>query len=272
MSKKQIINAGSSWGDLSLKEVYDYRHLIKSLAWRDIKVKYAQTLIGVLWAVLQPTITILILTFVFQRVASISIEIVPPLLYIFSGYLSWSYFSNIVSRASDSIVDAQDMIQKIYFPKLVLPLSKAISCIIELIVVFCLLVALLIYYDYPISTNIFFFPLILFINLLFSVSFAIWISSLTIRYRDFRFITPFFLQLGIFITPIAYPVSNVPEMFRHLYFLNPLVGLIEATRWSVLSIGEINISLGYSILVTLLLLFSGLLYFSKIDKTIADII
>jgi len=272
VSKKQVISSPSRLSFVDFKEVYKYRQLIYSFAIRDIKVKYAQTFLGVLWIILQPLLTILLLSFVFQKVAGVSTGTIPPFLYILSGYWAWSYFSSVVSGAGDSVIGAQSMVQKIYFPRLALPMGKAISALMDTAIVLVILIAMLIYYKYPITINIFYFPLAILATVICGFSVGTWISALTIRFRDFRFITPFLLQLGLFITPIAYPLDQVPEAYHSLYFLNPMVGITELCRWSLLSTGTIGIATFYAVAITIILLITSVLYFGSVEKTMADII
>jgi len=272
MSRKQIISPSSKFSFLDFREVYKYRQLLVSLAVRDIKVKYAQTYIGVFWVVLQPIITILLLSFVFQKIVGVATAGVPAFLYILSGYWAWSYFSNVVAGAGDAVISSQDMIQKIYFPKLTLPLSKAVSALVDTAIVLAILFLLMLYYKYPVSTNIFYFPLAMIATVLCGFSIGTWISAITVRYRDFRFITPFLLQLGLFVTPVAYPIDQVPEQYHFIYFLNPMVGIIEFCRWSLLSVGSLGVSVFYSAIVIFVLFISSLFYFGKVEKIMADII
>ena len=272
MSKKQIISPPSRFSLVDLREVYRYRQLLISLTVRDLKVRYAQTFIGGVWVILQPLFTILLLSFVFQKIAGVSTEGVPPFLYILSGYWAWSYFSSVVVGAGDAIIGAQDMVQKIYFPKLSLPLSKAVSALVDTAIVLVLLALVMIYYRYPVTGRTLFFPFAILATVLCGFAIGTWISAITIRYRDFRFITPFLLQLGLFITPIAYPVDQVPEMYQTIYFLNPMVGIIEFCRWSLLSVGTLGPSVIYSAIMITVLLVTSILYFGNVEKTMADII
>lgn len=270
--KKTVISPPARFAFPNLAEVYNYRQLIYSLAWRDIKVKYAQTYVGVLWVLLQPVIAILLLSFVFQKVATIGTEGVPPLLYIMCGYWSWSFFASAVALGGSSIVSAQEMVKKIYFPKLTLPLSVMVTVAVDSIIVFIFLLALLVYYQQPITYNLLAFPIVIIATIMCSLTLAIWVSAASIRYRDFRFVVPFLLQIGLFVTPIAYSINQVPSLYQKIYQLNPMVGIVEASRWSLLSIGDFPSSFIYSIVIVFVFGFLGLFYFGKVEQTIADLI
>lgn len=272
MSEKRIIKPPSPWSSIDFKELYAYRHLLVSLAWRDIRVKYAQTFVGLAWAVLQPLITIFLLSFVFQRVAKVDTDDIPPLLFTLAGYASWSYFSVLLINAGNSVISAQGMIQKIYFPRLVLPLSKALAGLVEFGVILICLLALMVLNGHFSFENIYFFPVILALTLLCGLAGGIWISALTVRYRDFRFVTPFMVQVGLFLTPIAYPLDTVPQNFLSIYYLNPMVGIAEGFRWTLLGVGQPWPALFFSIGITTILFVGGILYFAKVEKIMADII
>ncbi len=267
-----IITPSSKWSFVDFRELYRFRQLLWSLAWRDIKVKYAQTFIGLLWAIINPLLTIIFLSFVFHRVAKVDTGNVPALLFTLTGYAAWMYFSTLLQTAGDSILSAQGMIQKIYFPRLILPLSKALSGLLEFAVILLCIFAFMFYYNFKPSFNIIYFPLFLLVSIITALTGGIWISALTVRYRDFRFITPFLVQLGLFITPIAYPSSNVPEKYLSLYFLNPMASVVEGFRWSLLGL-EFDIHyLWLSVLGVIVMCILGLYYFSKVEKIMADII
>lgn len=272
MTENRIIKPPSQWSSIDFGELYMYRHLLTSFAWRDIRVKYSQTVLGLVWAVLQPMVTIVLLSFVFQRIGRVSTGEVPPLLFTLVGYATWSYFSVLLSSAGNSVLDAQQMIKKIYFPRLVLPLSKAVACAVEFVVILICIVLLMVYYGYWKLDNIAFLPFVLFMTVMCGLAGGIWISALTVRYRDFRFITPFLIQGGLFLTPIAYPLSAVPNQYLSFYNLNPMVGIAEGFRWTLLDIGDPWPSIMHSAIISLTLLISGVFYFSKVEKIMADIL
>ncbi len=270
--KKTVITSKPEKLSEQLREVWNYRELLLVLAYRDFRLKYAQAFLGITWAVLNPTINLILLSFVFHYVTKVETAGTPPLLFTMVGLVGWTYFSEVFSGAGDAVLNAQQMVRKIYFPRLILPLSKAITALIDLGIALVLLLGLWIAFGFWPSSNIIYFPLFLFLAMLTALTGGIWLSALTIRYRDFRYISPVLLRLGLFITPIAYAASEVPEQWRALYFLNPLAAAIEGFRWSLIEGAPFPHEgwLGFIILV--LLFVGGLFYFSKMEAVIADII
>ncbi len=272
MDKKTIISSkpDSFWNTLG--EVYSYRELLWSLALRDLKVKYAQTLIGFLWALINPLVTLLILSFVFGQIANVNTNGVPHQLFTIIGLLGWTYFSNLLIDSSDSLIQNQNMIQKIYFPKIILPLSKAISGLIDFLITLFLVIVFMFYYGVTPSGNILYFPFFLILAIFAGLAGGFWISALTVRYRDFRFIVNFLVRIGLYATPIAYASSSVPEKFQFIFNLNPLVGVIEGMRWCLLDMPTNFDGIYISVIVLTLVFITGLFYFNRVVKYIADII
>lgn len=255
-----------------LRELYEYRELLWTLAYRDFKVKYAQTILGVLWAVIEPLFTAILLSFVFNKVAKANTYGVNPILFGLTGMIAWNYFSNVVNQGTTSLILAQNMVKKIYFPKILLPASKAVAALPDL---FIALVFTLIYYflywgDF--GLNLLYFPLFLIITVFAAISLGIWFSALNIRYRDFRHIVPFIIRIGLFITPIAYTTMEVPEQYRWLFYLNPMTGVIEGMRWSLFGLEILWPYFIISIFMIIFLFISGFYFFNKMEKNIADII
>lgn len=258
--------------DISLREIWEYRHLIYSLAWRDIKVRYIQSILGVLWLFFKPLLSLLVLVFIFSRVINVDTQNIPPVLFTMSGVIVWSYFSSLIDDAGSSILNAQEMVKKIYFPRLVLPLSKALSGLLEFIASLIILFVLLLLYEEPISINLVFFPLFILLTMMGASGLGILISSLTIRFRDLKFIVPFFLRIGLYVSPIAYSSHMIPEKYAFFLYINPLIGVIDGFRWSMFGIDN---GFGHiwsaGVLIPFLFIFS-LFIFSKVEHTIADII
>lgn len=244
------------------------------LTYRDIRVKYAQTSIGFIWALINPLFQIIILSFIFGTVAKIGTGNVPVphIIFTTAGMCGWTYFANVFSNAGASIIGAQGMISKIYFPRLIIPLSKAIVAFIDLTIILILLLILCIYYEVPISKNIYFLPFFILAAVLSGLTGGIWMSALTIRYRDFIHLIPFILRLGMYATPIAYPIQAVPKEYQFLFFLNPLTGIVEGIRWSFIG-GDLHLN-GFLISssVILLLFVLSFIYFSSVEDEIVDII
>jgi len=254
------------------KEINTYRELMWTLTYRDFRVKYAQTALGFLWAILNPLFTLVILSFVFGTVAKVDTGDVPHILYTIAGLCGWTYFASVLSTAGQSLIASQNMIKKIYFPRLIIPFSKAITGLIDLIVVFVILAILMAIYGFAPSPNLIYLPLFVLMALLAGLTAGIWASALTIRYRDFKQIIPVILRLGMYVTPIAYPASAVPEKFKLLFFINPMAGVVEGMRWSIIGGPLPQLELYISFGIVLFFFITGLMYFTKIEKVMVDII
>ncbi|MES2734361.1 MAG: ABC transporter permease [Bacteroidota bacterium] len=270
--QKLVIDADKKSLSLNLKELYQYRDLFLILAYRDLRVRYAQTFLGILWAVIQPLATLGIFILVFGRVVKVDTGGVPYPLFALAGMSMWTYFSTVMSQAGNSIIGAQSMIQKIYFPRLVIPLSKAMVGLVDLFIGLGFLVAVMIWYRFTPSPNLFFLPLFIGLNIMAALSVGIWLSTLTIRFRDFQYVVPFMVQFGLYATPVGYPASLIPEKYRLLYFLNPMAGVIEGTRWSLFG-GEALPGYAYISFGLIFVLFvSSLYYFRRTERVMADIV
>lgn len=268
-----IIDAERRGWRLNLRELVDYRELLFILAWRDFRVRYAQTLLGVVWGVVQPVVTLLILIVIFGRGLKVDSGPLPYSVFALAGLAAWSYFSYLLSNAGTSIVGAAHMVQKIYFPRLILPLSKAIVGFVEFGITFVFLVALMIYYRIPVSPHVAWSPLFLLLTVAAGMAAGLWLSALTIRYRDFQHIVPFMVRIGLYVTPIAYPASVVPEQYRTAYYLlNPMAGVVEGFRWSTVGGPPPDFWAWVSFLVLFVLLVSGLFYFKRVERVMADIL
>jgi lipopolysaccharide transport system permease protein len=270
---KLIIEAGKTerqyWRDL-----LRYRELFYFLAWRDILVRYKQTVIGLAWAVLRPLLTMIILTVIFGKLAKMPSGEVPYAILVFSGILPWQFFATALSESGHSLVSNAGMISKIYFPRLVLPASSVITSLADFLVSAAIMAALMAWYGYLPSANIVCLPL--FIGMAFAMAFGagLWIAALMVRYRDFRFIVPFIVQFGLYISPVGFYSNVVPEQWRLLYSLNPMVGVIDGFRWAILG-GQHTIYLpGFVLSLGVLsaLVGSAIWYFRKTEKAFADII
>lgn len=272
---KIIIDASKTKLLPNFRELYRYRDLFVTLSWRDFRVRYAQTSIGILWAVVQPVITIFILSLVFTELAGVKTPVPGPL-FIAAGMAVWSYFSFVMTNSGDSIISSQDMIKKIYFPRLIIPLSKAVVGLIDLGISILILIILMIYYneDVTLTGNAWMAPLFILMGMIAALGVGIWLSALTVRFRDFKHVVPFMVQIGLYITPIAYPstfvTEKLPTWAANLYFLNPMAGVIQGFRWSLFG-GEAPGTFTWISLAMILFIFvTGILYFTKVEKTMAD--
>tara|TARA_X000000950_G_C13900794_1_gene654812 strand:+ start:557 stop:1375 length:819 start_codon:yes stop_codon:yes gene_type:complete len=260
---------------INFKELVRYKDLFFTLTWRDFRVRYAQTTIGFLWAIIQPLLTLLILYLVFGKFIGVNTKI-PHLVFTMSGISIWSYFSFVMTNSGNSIISSQNMVKKIYFPKIIIPLSKAMVGFIDFGISIFLLVVLMIYYGVEFSNNLYFAPIFILFGIIAALAVGIWLSALSVRYRDFQYIVPFFVQIGLYITPVAYPASfateKLPSWAQKLYFLNPMAGVVQGFRWSVFG-GESPGSLVVlSFLMIIFLFISGIFYFGFIEDEIADFV
>src|ERR1700730_9740037 len=252
------------WWALPFGELWDYRELLYFFVWRDIKVRYKQTAIGAAWAVLQPFLTMLIFSLFFGRLARSSSQGLPYPVFYYSALLPWMYFAGALQNATNTIVENQRLITKVYFPRLALPLSAVLSGLVDFCVSFLMFVAMMIYYRIHPSLALFWLPLFLLLAMLTALGVGLWLSALNAIYRDVRYVLPFLVQFWLFASPVAYPSSLVPVKWRWLYGLNPMAGVIEGFRWSLAGNGKppsglIFVSTG----VVLVVLLSGVVYFQK---------
>jgi lipopolysaccharide transport system permease protein len=268
-----IIEAGRSerqyWRDL-----WRYRELFYLLAWRDLLVRYKQTVVGVAWSLIRPLLTMLVLTVVFGKLGRMPSAGVPYSLLVFCGMLPWQFFSNAMAESGNSLVGNSNLISKVYFPRLVVPASSVITSFVDFLIAGIFLVILMCWYHYVPPVNIVALPV--FVLLAFAASFGVglWISALMVEYRDFRFIVPFIVQFGLYISPVGFLSAVVPEKYRLLYSLNPIVGVIDGFRWSILG-GEHVIywpGLAVSVAGVVVLVVTGISYFRKTERSFADII
>jgi len=270
------VDASDSTLKLNLKELFRYKDLFWVLAYRDLRVRYAQTFLGLLWAFIQPLSTLLIISVVFGRFVKVDTGGIPYPVFAIIGVSLWTYFSFVLTQSGGSVIGAQEMVKKIYFPRLVIPLSKAVVGFVDFGVAILLLIGLFFYYGIIPSSNIVFLPIFLILTLISSLAVGIWLSALTIRYRDFQYIIPFFVQFGLYITPVAYPtdvvVNNLPSWASFLFYLNPMAGIIEGFRWCLIGGVAPNGYFWVSISIVFILFISGIYYFRKIERVMADII
>jgi lipopolysaccharide transport system permease protein len=273
MPKTTVIEAGTPAAFFkNLRSLLHYRDLIGMLSYRDIRVRYIQSWLGMSWVLLNPLVSMLLLYFVFSVVVQTDTMGVPPLLFTIAGLCAWNYFSRVVTEAGQSLIGAQTLIKKIYFPRLLLPVSKSLSGLIDLIVVILLLLVMILIYQVPLTWKALWIIPLSFLVIIVGLGSGIWVAALTIRYRDFYHILPILLRIGMFISPIAYKASLVPESYQWAYQLNPLTGIMEGFRWALFETPFPSEALKLSIIVGFLLLGSGLWYFTRIEHKMADIL
>lgn len=258
---------------LELDELWRYRELLWFLVWRDILIRYKQTVIGVSWAVLQPVVTMAIFAVIFGRLAKIPSDGVPYPIFAFAALLPWNFFSQALARSGTSLVGNTNLITKIYFPRLLIPLAASVSPIVDFACSFLVLLGLMVFYGMTPGAGMIALPFFILLALLTSLAMGLWLSALNVKYRDVGHTIPFLVQVWMYASPVAYSVTMVPEKWRLLYSLNPIVGVIEGFRWALL--GSRQPDFGVIIVsgvMMLVLLFTGLLYFKRMEQTFADII
>jgi lipopolysaccharide transport system permease protein len=268
-----VIEAGQTEGQY-WKDLYRYRELFYFLSWRDILVRYKQTVIGIAWAVLRPFLTMIVFTIVFGRLAKLPSEGAPYPILVFSAVLPWQLFANSLSEASNSLINNANLISKVYFPRLIIPASSVITSFVDFLISGAILVLLMIWFQFLPGCRIFTLPLFIAIAFAASVGCGLWLTALNVKYRDFRYIVPFIVQFGLFISPVGFSSGIVPEKWRLLYSVNPMVGVIDGFRWAIIgretSIYWPGFVLSLSLVVIILV--TGVRYFRKTEKTFADII
>lgn len=255
-------------------DIWQYKDLFYILTWRDIKVRYKQTVIGILWSILRPLITMLVFTIVFSWIAKMPSEAdVPYPILVFAAMIPWQFFANAISESSNSLISSGQLITKVYFPRIIIPASSTITSFIDLILSLIILFLLMLYYQYFPSWQIFFLPLALVQVFILAFGMGLILTTLNIKYRDFRYVVPFILQLGLYISPVGFSSNVIPEKWQYFYALNPMVGTIEGFRWCLLGTNNLNINiLIMTITVSVALFFIGFNYFRKMERNFADLI
>lgn len=254
------------------KDIWLFRELFYILAWRDIKVRYKQTVLGLSWSIIRPLLTTIIFTVVFNRVAKMSAPPgVPYAILVMSGMLPWQFFANALSESSNSLIGNANLISKIYFPRLIIPASSIVTSLVDFLITIGLLFLMMAYYQFLPDLKIVFLPLFLLLALVVSLGVGLYMTALNVKYRDFRYIIPFVIQIGIYLTPVGFSSSEVPAKWRLLYSLNPMVAVVDGFRWCIIGKEELYMpGLFTSSVIALLLLCLGIWYFRKTEKSFAD--
>lgn len=267
------IEPSKGWVSLKFREIWEYRELLYFLIWRDVKVRYKQTVLGIGWAIIQPFLTMVVFSIFFGKLAKMPSDGIPYPIFAYAGLVPWTFFSNGLSKGSNSLVSSSNLIKKIYFPRLIIPVSSVLSGLLDFILAFIILIGMMFYFGIFPGSKIMWIPLLLSLSLLTSLSVSLWLSAMNVQFRDVQYITPFLTQLWLFATPIAYPSSLLSEPWRTIYGLNPMVGVVEGFRWALLNTdtapGPVIV---VSSLVTVILLIGGALYFRRMEKSFADVV
>lgn len=256
-----------------LKELWEYRELLYFLVWRDIKVRYKQTVLGAAWAILQPVMTMVVFSLFFGMLAKMPSDGLPYPLFAYAALVPWTFFAYALTQSSDSLVGSANLIKKVYFPRLIIPLSSVLSGAVDFLLAFLVLLGMMVFYGIVPTKNIVWLPLLLLLAFTTAVGVGLWLSALNVQYRDVRYTVPFLTQFWLFATPIAYPSSLLPEPMRVLYGLNPMVGVVEGFRWALLGTDTAPGPMAIvSVLATVAILISGVLFFRRMEDSFADII
>ena len=268
-----VITPPRGWLDLNLKELWEYRELLYFFVWRDIKVRYKQTVIGAGWAIIQPFFTMVVFSLFFGMLAKIPSEGLPYPIFYYSALLPWMYFANALTGATNTMVEHQRVITKVYFPRLILPLAAVLAGLVDFGIAFLILIGMMLFYGVVPTAAVLLLPFFLLLAVATALGAGLWLSALNAIYRDVRYAVPFLVQFWMFASPVAYPSSLIPERWRWLYGLNPMAGVIEAFRWALTGRGSPpSVLLFVSVAAVLLVLLGGIVYFRRMESTIADVV
>ncbi len=266
-----LITPSEGWIALRLREVWEYRELVGFLIWRDIKVRYKQTALGATWAIIQPLMTMVVFSLFFGQLAKMPSDGIPYPIFSFAGLVPWTFFANGLGQASNSLINSANLIRKVYFPRLVVPLATVASGIVDFALAFVVLLGMMVWYRIMPTFNVIWLPALLLLALVTALGVGLWLAALTVQYRDVRYALPFLTQFWMFATPIVYPSHLLSEPWRTVYGLNPMVGVVEGFRWALLGTAEgPGPLIGVSAVAAVLILVSGAFYFRRLEKTFAD--
>ena len=268
-----IIKPSKGWVSLKLHELLEYRELLYFLTWRDIKVRYKQTVLGAAWAIIQPFFTMVVFSLFFGKLAKIPSDGIPYPLFSYAALVPWTFFANGLNQSSNSLVGSANLITKIYFPRMVIPISSIVSGILDFVLAFIVLLGMMAFYGMVPTSNIFWLPFLLLLAFITALGVGMWLSALNVQFRDVRYTLPFLTQFWLFATPIAYPSSLLAEPWRTIYGINPMVGVVEGFRWALLGTETVpGPIIAVSSLASLAALISGVFYFRRMEKTFADVV
>jgi lipopolysaccharide transport system permease protein len=268
-----IIRPSRGWVSLRLRDLWEYRELLYFLVWRDVKVRYKQTVLGAAWAIIQPFFTMVVFSLFFGQLAKMPSDGIPYPIFSYAALVPWTFFASGLGQSSNSLVGSANLITKVYFPRLVMPISSVISGTVDFVLAFIVLLGMMLFYGIVPTINVIWLPLLLLLALVAALGVGLWLSAMNVQFRDVRYIVPFLTQFWLFATPIAYPSSLLSEPWRTLYGLNPMVGVVEGFRWALLGTNTApGLVIIASSLAALFLLVSGAFYFRRMEKTFADVV
>lgn len=267
------IRPSKGWIPLNFHELWEFRELLYFLTWRDIKVRYKQTILGAAWAIIQPLFSMVIFSLFFGKLAKIPSDDIPYPIFSYSALVPWTFFANGLTNSANSLVGSANLVKKVYFPRLVIPISSVLSGVVDFILAFVVLLGMMLYYGITPTVNVVWLPLLLLLALVTSLGVGLWLTAMNVQFRDVRYIVPFLVQAWMYATPIVYPSSLLDEPWRTLYGINPMVGVVEGFRWALLGTDTApGLMILVSTLVALVLLISGAFYFRRMEKTFADVV
>lgn len=271
-ARRAVIEPPRGWHVLDLKEIWHYRELLFFLAWRDVKVRYKQTVLGIFWVVLQPFMSMVLFSVIFGNFMGVTTDEPYPV-FTYVALLPWTFFANALGRSGVSLVTDANLISKIYFPRIILPFAAILSSLVDFGVSFLIMLGMLAYYRITPASSLLALPILMALAFMTAFSFGVWLSALNVKYRDITYIIPFLIQFWFFLTPVAYPSSIIPEQWQFLYSLNPMTGVVEGFRWVLLGQETIPaMSLLFSTLIVLVVLLGGLFYFRRMEYEFADVV
>ena len=267
-----IIRPPRKWVPVDFKELWEYRELLYFFTWRDVKLRYKQTGLGIAWAIIQPLFLMIVFSLFFGGLAQIPSDGVPYPLFSLAALLPWTLFAEGMTRSTISMVSNANIMTKVYFPRLIMPVASIMSPLVDFCVAFGILIIMMAYYGFVPTLNVIFLPLLVVFAMMTSLAVGLWLSALNVKYRDFQYTVPFLIQIWMFASPVVYPASMVPEQFRFLYALNPMTGVIEGFRWALLGTNPPTTMIFISLGVVIALLVSGVFYFRRMEQYFADIV
>lgn len=271
-NKTILIKPQHGWMPINLRELWAYRELLYFLVWREIKLRYKQTILGATWAIIQPFFMMVIFTLFFGKFVDIPSEGIPYPLFSYAALLPWMLFSEGINRSVNSLIQDNNLIKKIYFPRLIMPLSGSISPLVDFMFSFAVFIGIMFFFGFSLSLRIFWLPVFLILALITSLAVGLWLSAINVQYRDVRYVTPFLIQFWFFASPVVYSSISLPKSWQLLYGLNPMVGVIEGFRWVLLGTKPPTSLMIVSVTIVLIILISGVFYFRKMEKIFADVI
>lgn len=270
---KIVVDAKDNWKIFHLDDLWHYRELFFFLVWRDIKVRYKQTVLGAAWAILQPVLTMIVFSVIFGQLAKLPSEGVPYPIFTFAALLPWQLFSFALTNSSNSLVNEKNLITKVYFPRIIIPFSSVVAGLLDFMIAMGIYLILMLVYQIPLTWRVLLVPVFVLVAIITAISVGLWLTTLNVKYRDVRYVIPFLTQFWLYATPIAYSSSLIPEKWMWLYSLNPMVGVVDGFRWMLIgNTVQFPPFFFLSLVVVLLLLVSGFVYFKKTEDTFADVI